>query len=115
MSERIEKVNELIKRELSQIILEEMNFPKEALVTIIKVEAAPNLYSARVYINVIPEKEAKGAFIMLRNNIYNLQQLLNKRLRMRPIPRIEFLQEKQVQKTEKIEEILDEIKVEKQS
>ena len=34
---------------------------------------------------------------------------------MRPIPRIEFLQEKQVQKTEKIEEILDKIKVEKQN
>ncbi|MCK4520837.1 ribosome-binding factor A [Candidatus Parcubacteria bacterium] len=126
MSERIRKVNELIKRELSQIILEEMNFPENVLVTIIKVEAAPNLYSARVYINVIstshrarsgagPEKEAKEAFIMLKNNIYNLQQLLNKRLRMRPIPRIEFLQEKQVQKTEKIEEILDKIKVEKQN
>ena len=115
MSERINKVNELIKRELSKIILEEINFPKGALVTIIRVEAAPNLYSARVYIGVIPEEKTKEIFVMLRNSIYNLQQLLNKRLRMRPIPRIEFLQEKQVQKREKIEEILDKIKLEKRS
>ena len=115
MTERIQKVNELIKRELSKIILEEINFPKGALVTIIKVEAAPNLYSAKVHISVIPKEKTKEVFVMLRNSIYNLQQLLNKRLRMRPIPRIEFLQEKQVQKREKIEEILDEIKLEKKS
>ncbi|MGB2762544.1 MAG: 30S ribosome-binding factor RbfA [Minisyncoccales bacterium] len=110
MTERIQKVNELIKRELSRIILEEINFPKGVLVTIIRVEAAPNLYSAKVYISVLPEKETKDAFVMLKNSIYNLQQILNKRLRMRPIPRIEFLQEKQIQKIEKIEEILDSIK-----
>jgi len=110
---RIEKVNELIKRELSGIILEEMNFPKEVLVTIIRVEVMPNLYLAKVYISVIPKEKTKEVFLMLKNSIYNLQQLLNKRLRMRPVPRIKFSEEKQVQKIEKIEEILDEIKVEK--
>lgn len=110
VSQRIEKVNELIKRELSKIILEEINLPKGVLLTIIKVETAKNLSLSKVYISVIPKEKTKEVFVMLKNSIYNLQQLLNKRLRMRPIPRIKFSEEKQVQKIEKIEEILDSIK-----
>ena len=43
MSQRILKVNQLIKKELSQIILKEAEFPKEVLVTLTRVETLPNL------------------------------------------------------------------------
>jgi len=114
MSERIQKVNELIKRELSQIILREMNFPRDVLVTIIKVATSSDLSLASIYISVIPSEKTKKIVHDLKKNIYNLQQLLNKRLRMRPIPKIRFLEERGTSEAEKIEQIFEKIKVEKQ-
>ena len=43
MSNRIEKVNSLIQTELSQIFLKEVDFPKNILATITRVETVPNL------------------------------------------------------------------------
>jgi ribosome-binding factor A len=91
-----------------------MNFPRNILVTIIRVKTARDFFSAKVYFSVFPEKETKKVILMLKNNIYELQQRLNKRLMMRPVPRIEFLKEKETQEIEKIEEIFEKIEVEKE-
>ena len=113
MSQRVKQVNELIKRELGQIILKEMNFPENALVTITEVKASSNLSLAKVYIKVMPEPDYQKIKKLLNGNIYELQQTLNKRLRMRPVPKIEFTEEKNLINEEKIEEIFEKIKVEK--
>ena len=114
MSNRTQRVNELIKEELSQIILREMNFPRNVLVTIIKVNTSSDLTLATIYISVIPSGKTKKIIQDLKKNIYNLQQLLNKRLRMRPIPKIRFLEQRGTTETEKIEQIFEKIEVEKQ-
>ena len=110
MSERIRKVNELIKRELSQIILREIDFPKKVLTTITRVEASPNLIQAKVYISALPEDQLTNVFRILRQRIYSIQQLLNKRLKMRPMPKIEIMEEKETKQAARIEEILEKIK-----
>ena len=56
--ERIQRVNQLIKKELSQIILREVNFPQSVLVTITRVEASRNLIQAKIYISVMPEEQS---------------------------------------------------------
>ena len=88
MSKRIEQVNELIKRELGEIILREANLPKNTLVTIIEAKAAPNFQSARIQISVIPASRADEIIQTLNKQIYSIQQNLNKRLKIRPVPRI---------------------------
>ncbi|MCK4473759.1 30S ribosome-binding factor RbfA [Candidatus Parcubacteria bacterium] len=110
MSERIRKVNELIKRELSQIILREIDFSKGVLVTITRVEASPNLIQAKVYISALPEDQLTNVFHILKQRVYNIQQLLNKRLKMRPMPKIEIMEEKETKQAGRIEEILEKIK-----
>jgi ribosome-binding factor A len=110
MSKRIQRVNQLIKKELSKILLKEVDFPKNILLSITRVDASVDLRIARVYISYLPEKETKKAFKILNQLIYNFQQKLNKRLNMRPIPRIKFIQDKEIKKTARIEELLEEIK-----
>lgn len=110
MSKRIDKVNELIKRELSQIILREANFPKEILVTLTRVETTSDLKEAKVFVSVLPENQDQKIFQILNNQVFNLQQKLNKRLEMKQIPKIKFCQEKEVKKAARIEELLEEIK-----
>jgi ribosome-binding factor A len=113
ISKRIQKVNALIKRELSQLLLKEIEFPQDILVTITRVEASANLIEGNIWISVFPENKAKKILEILNKNIYFLQQKLNQRLKMRPIPKIKFLEEKKTAEAGKIEEILEGLKKEK--
>jgi ribosome-binding factor A len=113
VSKRISRVNQLIRQELSQIILRETEFPSDVLVTVTRVETASNLIESKVYISVMPEEKTSKVFQILNQQIYELQQKLNQRLRMRPIPRIKFIEEKETKEAGKIEEILEKLKKEK--
>ncbi len=110
MSQRIQKVNNLIKRELSQILLKGVDFPKDVLVTLTRVETSKDLNQAKIYVSVIPEEETAEVFETLNRRIYGLQQRLNKRLKMRPIPKIRFEKEERTSRAARIEELLEEIK-----
>jgi len=110
MSKRIQQVNQLIKKEISQIILREIEFPKDILVTVTRVETASNLIESKVYVSVMPEEKTSKVFQILNRQVYELQQKLNQRLQMRPIPRIKFIEEKETKEAGKIEEILEKIK-----
>ena len=110
MTNRISRVNQLIRKELSQIVLREVEFPPGILVTLTRVETSPNLNESRVYVSCIPETGREKVLEVLNFQIWHLQQLLNKRLRMRPIPKIIFLKEKETLEAGKIEEILVKLK-----
>ena len=90
MNKRIEQINELIKRELGEIILREVDLPENALVTIIDVKSATNFQSAKIQISVIPESSSDAVMKNLNQQIYSIQQNLNKRLKIRPVPKIIF-------------------------
>ena len=110
MSKRILKLNELLKRQLGQLFLKKIEFPKGVLVTITRVETSPNLREAIVRISAMPSSENKKVQQILKYCIYDLQQEINKKLRMRPIPKIIFREEKEVVEAAKIEELLEKIK-----
>ena len=113
MTKRTEQVNDLIEEELGKIILREIDFSPDILVTLTRVDVSPNLQQAKVYISSIPEKNLKNALEILDTQIYEIQQLLNKRLKMRPVPRIEFIEEKRTVEAGKIEKILNQLKKKK--
>jgi len=108
-SRRVEKIDELIKRELGQIILRELELPRDVLLTIISVETTSNLIESRVFISVMPEGKEKEVLKILGWNIWELQQILNKKLRIRPVPKIIFLPEKQLKEAIKVEKIFQKI------
>ena len=110
MKSRIQRVNQLIKKEISQLLLREVEFPADTLVTVTRVETSADLKESNIWVSVIPEERQKRIPEILNKNIYILQQKLNKRLKMRPIPRIKFLEEKKTREAGRIEEILEELK-----
>jgi ribosome-binding factor A len=114
MVKRIEKVDELMRRELNNIFLKDIEFPEGALVTIPRVKTSSNLIQAKVYISVLPDEMAGRIFTILNMLIYGIQQKINKRLKMRPMPRIEFKKEEMVEKAAKVEELLANIKIEEE-
>lgn len=108
VSQRIQRVNELLKEEIGRILLRELDV-KDALVTITRVAASENLQQARVFVSVMPETKTKDVLEGLRRNIYDIQKRLNKRLNMRPVPKLLFVEEESVKDASRIEEILENI------
>lgn len=109
MSERIQRVNQLIKRELGQIILKEIEFPSGVLVTLTRAETSIGLKQAKIYVSAIPRIKLDVVLKILNHQIHSLQQKLNKRLKMRPLPKIMFMEEKETVKAGEIEKILTEL------
>lgn len=110
MNPRIPKINQLIQQELGMILLREFDLPDGVLVTVTRVDASGNLQEAKVYISVMPEAKLEDVLGVLQRNIYHIQQMLNKRLRMRPVPRIRWTIETKTSQAQRIEELLEKTK-----
>ncbi len=110
MTNRIDKVNSLLEHEISKLIYREVAFPDGVLVTLTRVYATANLIEARVYISVYPEEKSAEVLKILKKEVYGIQQEINKKLNMRPIPKIIFVIDKKEAEAGRIEELLQKIK-----
>lgn len=110
MSKRIQRLNGLIKREVSQLLLREVEFPKDALVTVTRVQVSADLNQAKVYIGVIPEEYFSKVFQILNRSVVLLQDKINQLLIIKKVPRIKFVEEKETRGAARIEELLEKIK-----
>jgi ribosome-binding factor A len=109
MFSRIDRVNELIKTTLSEIIIREIEMPLGVFLTVVKVDTSRDLRYARVFVSVFPEKQFGSAIKVLNKKVYFLQGKLNKKLSMKPLPRIEFISDHTEVEADKIEKLLKEI------
>ena|SRR3989338_7211004 len=108
MPRRIERVNELILKELGNIILREGEITG-CILTLTRVETSADLSYADVYFLTIPDEEAKGAKKKLVKKIGKLQHALNKRLRMKPLPKIRLHIDREEQEAAKLDKLLDDL------
>lgn len=109
MSQRILRVNQLLKQEISQSLLREIDFTN-VLVTVTEVETSPDLRQAKVKISVMPTEKNEQVLKILEKNIYHLQQILNKKLTMKTVPKIRFVIDQTEVRTQRIEKILEKMK-----
>ena len=103
------RVSKLFKRELANIFLHDLDFPDGTFVTVLDVAVSPNLQQAKVYITITPAERSKEVFPILKRNIFAVQQHLNKRLKMRPTPRITWVKGEYASRAQRIEELLEQI------
>ena len=110
MSERrAERFNELIKKELGKIVFNFLDAKPGVLVTITQVLTNPNLFNSDIYISVYPSSEAKKILNKLNRSIYQIQQLLNRKLAVRPVPKIIFKHDKSPEEAAEIEKLIEEV------
>ena len=106
---RIDRVNELIRTTIAEIISREVEMPPGVFATVVKVDTSRDLRYARVFVSVFPEKKFGTAKKILISKIYFIQGKLNKKLSMKPLPRIEFVADYTETEADKIEKLLKEI------
>jgi ribosome-binding factor A len=109
MKHRLPRVNELLKRELSDLITREVSF-EAALVTVQQVDITPDLKHAHVFISVIgSEEQAKAAMAALHSSRTTLQQLLGKRVTLKYTPHLHFKLDDSIVRGTRVINILNEI------
>ncbi|MDP1883758.1 MAG: ribosome-binding factor A [Candidatus Moranbacteria bacterium] len=109
MSQRTTKINELVKQHVNDIILKELSLKSGVFVTIAKVDTTPDLRYTRIFVSVFPEKEIDYVEKTLTKELYRIQGALNKKLHMRPLPKIQFITDLTESKADEIEKLLKQI------
>jgi len=112
MSDRIAKVNSLLEHEIGKILLRDFAFNPNILVTLTHVDVTANLIEAKVYVSVFPEDKSPVILNALKKSTYDIQYKINRTLKMRPIPKLIFVEDKNERKAGRIEELLAKVKAE---
>lgn len=103
---RVEKLNELIKEEVSKIILKELDIDKNLLLTVTNVKTSSDLAHATILVSAILKEKEQEILELLQYNAGTIQHLLNRKLRMRPVPRIRFEIDATYEKEQRLYDIL---------
>ncbi|MDP3710709.1 MAG: 30S ribosome-binding factor RbfA [bacterium] len=106
---RVEKLENVLREEISKIIDKDIDLPDDNLLTITRVEISPDVHYADVFVSILG-KDPRGVLEVLRKSVYNIQQPLNKKIRRRPVPAIRFRLDEQELRRESIERSLSKIK-----
>lgn len=110
--EKINKINELIKRELGALIIRELEFPSGVVVTITSVKTTSDTAESKIGVSVFPSIQSLVALRVLQNAAGYLQHLLIRKIRMHFVPRIVFKADKEMDQALQVEAILEKVKME---
>jgi ribosome-binding factor A len=87
MSQRTERVEELLRQEIGSIVSREVADPRVGFATITSVETTPDLRHAKVWVSVIGQPAERDATVAaLRRAMPFVRRELGSRLRIRRIP-----------------------------
>lgn len=110
---RVEKVQELMKQEISQIILRELKDPRIGFVTVTSVECTGDLREAKVYVSLMgSEKQVEDCWKGLNSSLGFIRREIGKRIRLRVTPELSFALDKSLDYSAHIQELLLKIKAE---
>ena len=111
MSRRTERVNDLIRDELSDMLLRELNDPRlNGLISITRVEVSPDLANARVFVSVMgDDAEQKQAMKALEAAGGYMHRELKKRVTMRKVPFLGFRLDTSIAEGAQVLSLLNEV------
>lgn len=105
MSQKIQKINELINRYVNDIITRELSLKSGVFITISKVDTSSDLRYSTVFVSIFPEKEIGYAVQTLERELYKIQGSLNKKLSLKFLPRIKFKLDTTESRADEIEKL----------
>ena len=110
MTRRTERINELLRQELSDLLRRHVKDPRlGGLVTVTEVEVSADLRHARVFVSVMgSEEERDEAFRALETARPFLRRELGKRLSTRRTPDLSFRRDDSLERGARLLALIDE-------
>jgi ribosome-binding factor A len=114
-SQRIERVQKLLRSEISEVILRRLKDPRVGMVTITDVRVTPDLRHARVFVSAYQgEEELSDAVAGLSSGAGFIRAELMKVLHLRPMPVLEFQADDALERGARTLDLLDKIRDEEE-
>ena len=108
---RIERVNQTLKREISEIIQRELRDPRLEFATITAVETSRDLQYAKVYYSTLgPPEKMEGVKECFEKAKGYIRKLVGQRIEMRYTPELNFIFDRSFEYATHIEDELKRIK-----
>ena len=113
---RIDRIEEQVRIELSEIIEREIQDPRVGLATITRVKVSPDLRHARVFVTVLgDDAQRKISLDGLKSAAGYARRSLSKRLHhLKRVPELTFDYDDELEKEFRIEELFEKIKSEEE-
>jgi ribosome-binding factor A len=107
---RHERVRELLKRELGEIVRREIPLEQGGVITVNEVVLSRDLQSAKVYVSFVgsAEQQKQGAELLQQKAI-EIQNLLGQAVVLRYTPHLRFLPDDSVERGNRVLSILDDL------
>jgi len=111
MTRRTERINDLIREELSDLLRRSVKDPRlQSFVTVTEVEVTPDLRHAKVFISVLgTEEEKHDVFKALESAGGFLRHELGERVHLRRAPELDFRRDDTMEKADRIMRLLKEV------
>lgn len=110
MSVRQERVRELLKRQIGEVIRREYSVEEVGVMTVNEVGVANDLHSATVFVGVIgSEDQRKRALSILQKDRKRLQMMVGREVVLKYTPQLKFVLDESATKATRVLAIIDEI------
>ena len=111
MSKRIERFNFTIRKELGTLLSENINDPRFSTMTsITNVDTSPDLSNARVYVSIFGEESERiSSMEALYSASNRLRNLLSKKIKIRKIPKLNFILDNDINYSSEMNELIDNV------
>ena len=104
---RLERVNQLIKEEISAVLQRQIKDPRLGFVTVTEVDTTADLKLARVYVSVLgPEEQWAKSFKALESARGFVWNWLRKHLDLRVTPQLAFRPDRSMEHAAHIQSLL---------
>ncbi len=105
------RINGEVQRVLAEIIRSELKDPRiNPMTTVMEVEVAPDLKSAKAYISVLGDKESQENTLAGLNSAMGfVRNQLAKRINLRNTPEIRFVMDQSVEYGINMSKLIDEV------
>ena len=107
MSNRIEKVNSLLQRNISEIINNDVNDPRiKGIISVSSVSTTPDLKYAKVFLSIFNQNEQKETLEAIKSASGYIRKLLASKIEFRCVPSLDFALDNSAEYSQKINDII---------
>ena len=108
---RLDRVNQLIKEEVSTLLQRELKDPRLGFVTVTEVEVSKDLRQAKVFVSVLgDEKQWKSSLAALDSARGFVRNWLRQHLDLRVTPEVDFRADRSMEHAARIQSLLKQVK-----
>ena len=110
MTQRTERIDELLRQEISDLLLREVGDPRIGFATVTDVETAPDLRHAKVWVSIIGQpKERTETLRALEHAMPFVRRELGKRLRLRRIPEFSVRLDESIERGSRVMQLINDL------